>query len=91
MKKTNEITKLPYRCKEVLELYASSTEDVNHLEGLAKVFRKQKILAETYYSHREDLAYVTLVIFLPWTFHLELSKFDSKVFKKWHSKKRVKG
>ncbi len=90
MRKSNDVTKLSYRCKEVLELYASSTEDVNRLESLAKVFRKQKILAETYYSHRGDLAYVTLVVFLPWTFHAELSKFDSKVFKKWHKTKRVK-
>lgn len=78
--------KLPYSCKEVLELYGSGKQEIDQLEGLLKSYNKRDIFAEIYYSHRDTLSYATLVIFLPWTFHVEVSKFDPNVFKKWHSK-----
>lgn len=78
--------KLDYRCREVFELYAAEKKEIDRLEKLSRSYNKSGILAEMYYSLRGDLTYATLVIFLPWTFHAELSKFDAKVFKKWHSK-----
>ena len=79
--------KLPYKCKEVLELYGSRDEEIGQIEKLHKSFTRLDIHSEIYYSNKGDLSYATLVVFLPWTFHAELSKFDAKVFKMWHGKK----
>ncbi|MBI1870982.1 MAG: hypothetical protein HYS07_07305 [Chlamydiae bacterium] len=78
---------LPYRCKEVLELYGSGQKEIDQLETLQKSYEKLGMMAEMYYSHRGELSYATLVIFLSWTLHGEISKFDPKAFKKWHSLK----
>ena len=78
------VEKLPYKCKEVLELYGALEEDVQKLEGVKRALKRQLIQSEMYYSNKGDLSYATLVVFLPWTFHVEVSKFDLKAYKKWH-------
>ena len=89
MNKNSTVSKLPYRCKEVLELYGTLKKETNQLEKLKKVFVKEGIIAEMYYSNKDTLSYATLVVFLPWTFHVEVSKFDPKAFKTWHSQKEA--
>jgi hypothetical protein len=87
-RRDSEEQALPYPCKEVLELYGTQKKEIDSLEKLSLAFIKAGIVAEMYYSNKGALSYATLVIFLPWTFHVEHSKFDLKTFKKWHLKKR---
>ena len=75
---------LPYKCQQVLELYGSKDAEVDQLEKIKKLFTQIGVVAEMYYSNREDISYATLVIFLPRDFHAELSQFDLKAFQKWH-------
>ena len=75
---------LPYPCQQVFELYASSSEDVDALESMQKTFKKLKIISEMYYTNHTEVSYATLVIFLPWNFHGEISKFNAKAYQKWH-------
>jgi len=90
MNKNSTVGKLPYPCKEVLELYGMQKKETAQLEKLKGAFIKTGIKAEMYYSNKEELSYATLVVFLPWNFHIELSKFDSKAFRKWHTSKKLK-
>lgn len=76
--------KLPYKCQQVFELYGSTDGEISRLEKLMRSLERHGIVGEMYYTHRKDLSYATLVVFLPSTFHAELSEFDPKAFKKWH-------
>jgi len=75
---------LPYPCQQVLELYASNSEDADRLENLQKAFKKREIISEMYYTNHAEVSYATLVIFLPWNFHGEISKFSLKAYQTWH-------
>jgi hypothetical protein len=75
---------LPYPCQQVFELYATSMEDVDKLESLQKSLKKLKIISEMYYTNHSEISYATLVVFLPWSFHGEISEFNVKAYQKWH-------
>ena len=77
---------LKYKCQKVLEFYAYENRETLQLERLGRVLKKEGIAAEIFYTHHSEISYATLVIFLPWQFHAEISKFSLRAFKHWHEK-----